>query len=1207
MKNHSRHNAYSLLRCLAALTLALILMLPCAPAQAEILPLMNLYLGDGTDGKTYRFSWSSYSGTDHYEYSIRDKTTNDLLRDHKVTSSTSGSLNSSYVIGGHSYHVWVGAYNSSDKLIAQAHGDFSAIIPDTCQHPDDDLVDRNMRRTYESRSNTTHAYEITCDLYCGICGELYLVDGSYVMGLESHDYNNGVCLDCKHRCTHNFERVNAAKYKFESLSSTQHKTTKTYNTECKCCEMPGDDDVVTTTNNHAFDSNGDCTLCDFRAGCLHTSTKLLEYSRSYRKYDDTEHEIHTLSQRVCANASCGVVRESGIVGKTYEAHNFSGNSCADCGYARAAALTVSVSRGQSAAETGATIEASVSISGGTGAYRIAWEVLFNNASVNTTDYSQGVNYSYIASKEGTWAFKVYVQDKGSGEVKTATTSGIAVTAGACAHTNKVEDELNKEYVKMSETKHYVYTYYQRKCNDCGVLIGDTMRRQNTANHSFDANGVCVCLFTQSQQPCDHSDAYEEHIDTKIEAGTAEKHIVIKIYKDACTCGAVLNAYREHATFVAHTYQNGICACGQREPSQDPCDHAVARTPQSSSVAQYNDSHHAVTTVYAVTCDCGRIYETKTETTYAAHKYNAYGVCPCGQQEQQTQPPAEEPPLTPDIEEPDTTETQMPSDGNPIIEASLYPLNDPVAGSSYIIRVVTNGNVARLFAINNDGVRLKESWSISNGNNGTLIWQRDYVPNQPSMGRYWQITAYDSLGTAIDSFTTNAVNILDPDAFQGTEATTADEMNRHTCSVYGDSHQYDYNGVCACGDFNIMEVHSYTLSLPFATYYYYEDHYHPVVNPGDSYLIEVFDTRFPDSIDRLSERGLHFETEGPCVVTGNVCAFNDIGEARIKLVRDQDDQVVATLFIGITALDVDDGWTYSDYGTNIVQLKDMEEVDWRRNSLYTIYSVAINDFETTEDSIFFEAYNSRMMIYAVVSYDKDGNEIEREYIEGYDATTSLIKDMGRTFKATGRIFDSKSGNNQLTQQTNVNLKIESGGCVKFLQPDEDNELFLVNIVEVILRTLDVIESTGDTLKVADIVDANKVIKRLGKDELVEITKELLIEELGSNALTDKEIMHSMLKSEDFIRELSADFTGIVAEKAKDLGIAIGEQVVEAIEDVSLLAMNGVSFGVTGGIKKGLDYTQAIVDGSELNKLYNDLSSCMNGERFIRLTTILVPDN
>lgn len=305
--------------------------------------------------------------------------------------------------------------------------------------------------------------------------------------------------------------------------------------------------------------------------------------------------------------------------------------------------------------------------------------------------------------------------------------------------------------------------------------------------------------------------------------------------------------------------------------------------------------------------------------------------------------------------------------------------------------------------------------------------------------------------------------------------------------------------------------------------------------------------------------------------------------------------------------------YEDDLTTLLTLQDLESVNWAQNSLYAMERVVINNLKVDNDHIEFEAFNAGMLVYAVVSYNKDGKEIDRQYIDAYDATASMLENAGRTFWATGRIFDVKVGNEADTKQTNIRLRIEPGGYVMILQPNQDFDLLVTNCVEAIFRMLDIIDSTADLKGSPDLADAAQLTEALGKKEFLEIMKNLLIRKGADITFENFEdlsrdyFFKEFFSSSDWVDLFAGELSVDIFDKAKELGIEVAVGASKCFEDIVMLSLGGTTGGATIAIMEFLKGAQVALDLSEMQSLSNDFTRCMNGEDLVRTQAILIPED
>lgn len=92
---------------------------------------------------------------------------------------------------------------------------------------------------------------------------------------------------------------------------------------------------------------------------------------------------------------------------------------------------------------------------------------------------------------------------------------------------------------------------------------------------------------------------------------------------------------------------------------------------------------------------------------------------------------------------------------------------------------------------------------------------------------------------------------------------------------------------------------------------------------------------------------------------------------------------------------------------------------------------------------------------------------------------------------------------------------------------------------------------------------------------------------------------LLTDRSMLESFSTDFAYEITDFAKNMGIEVTGQIIDAIEDVGMLAFNGASSGATGAMNSALNMIQADYDLNELLELEDDLLECMDGDMKVRI--------
>ncbi|MBQ3141595.1 MAG: hypothetical protein IJC25_06510, partial [Clostridia bacterium] len=242
----------------------------------------------------------------------------------------------------------------------------------------------------------------------------------------------------------------------------------------------------------------------------------------------------------------------------------------------------------------------------------------------------------------------------------------------CTHENSEQTgghPENQTIVRIDDTKHLreFDVYWDYKCLDCGETYSKLvdhgyeaeehaflvdpnltvcnqcgMQKPCTA-HSYGDNGVCtVCghcphstytvgnTNTQTWEP----EQYDEQFHSEYNIFAAEA---------TCkTCGVLFMKYNEYTVYKAHTYVDGVCACGA-EGETTTCAHTSVDYRNHESNIVYSDitadQHTIISDYYSyqwcLDCDSCVYYEYQEDLTRTQKHTYVNGVCACGAEQQIT--------------------------------------------------------------------------------------------------------------------------------------------------------------------------------------------------------------------------------------------------------------------------------------------------------------------------------------------------------------------------------------------------------------------------------------------------------------------------------------------------------------------------------------------------------------------------------------------
>jgi len=486
-----------------SLVLSAVLFIGVLPISTFAVTGMGIEIDAPYAGKgTVSFSWDKVSKADGYQFSLRYLETGDLYFDHEDATGTSVDITRKWKAG--QYRVWVGAYRLS-------YGE-----------------DKN--------NSYTWAYQ-----------------EEYVFTIE----------EC---CSHGHVETawdTSKTISYKSISDSEHTVSGYVYSYCTDCLDKVETSIkVTETEGHQFNKNGDCILCDYTSGCEHPDTILtiIDGYPSYTPYNEYHHKYTIHYDKLCKDCfetvSKNVSAETG-----YEDHDFDNNGiCRECKYVKPseqAPLTITVSSDKINAETGETIFATASASGGSGLYKFAWKIGKNKTTVYETDLSYGSNYSYTFTEEGTYTVTVTVKD-GNGD-KASASCTITVKSKVCKHSETKYELGDTEYTSFDQVYHTVNNHYDEICIDCRKTVNSKVE-SSYEEHTFDGKGICTkcgCVRTSdnkdsgndntttSDSECKHS-VKREKISSSLKqmSGDKKEHYVVSQYREYCDCGYIDRTFEE---------------------------------------------------------------------------------------------------------------------------------------------------------------------------------------------------------------------------------------------------------------------------------------------------------------------------------------------------------------------------------------------------------------------------------------------------------------------------------------------------------------------------------------------------------------------------------------------------------------------------------------------------------------------------------------
>lgn len=356
------------------------------------------------------------------------------------------------------------------------------------------------------------------------------------------------------------------------------------------------------------------------------------YGTTYEQYNDTYHKRYDVYDITCKVCGDHIEYRNET---TKEKHTMKNGKCTVCGYEEEPdPLDVVVSRNQAKAQVGDSIGATAEITGGSGSYLRDWTVTCDGETITTSSNNES-EFNWIASKAGSWKFKITVLDNNTGEKVSDTSSAITVTEAECTHENTTETLIDTEYIQKNENHHTVRNFYRITCSNpsCGAILNSSYYKDTDEAHTFGTDRNCEkCGYVPPTEECNHENITSELLRTELrQCDSDNNHYSVAIYKDVCSdCGVTIKEEREVITLVLHEFVNGVCACGFSEPTPE-CDHATTRDKISTVLEQYSDTAHRMVITYHVYCECGQVDYEEEIKSFPEHQFDSNGLCECGYQ------------------------------------------------------------------------------------------------------------------------------------------------------------------------------------------------------------------------------------------------------------------------------------------------------------------------------------------------------------------------------------------------------------------------------------------------------------------------------------------------------------------------------------------------------------------------------------------------
>lgn len=434
-----------------------------------------------------------------------------------------------------------------------------------------------------------------------------------------------------------------------------------------------------------------------------------------------------------------------------------------------------------------------------------------------------------------------------------------------------------------------------------------------------------------------------------------------------------------------------------------------------------------------------------------------------------------------------------------------------------------------------------------------------------------------------------------------------------------AHDFDENGICTlCGYVSFMGVFNvnerYSLYIP-SSYYGDDMVYIGVDSPVTVMLFDRFENKHIRAANAGADVKLSLhDPNGIATLQNDVLVATNSGA--FNLSASYLGETFAATDVGVTVLSVKDKlFEYNIMSSGVVRLEDLEGVTWDDANALLTDAVSIGEFNSTRNmsgswNVNFNAYNSSAVVVGIAVFDENGQQISTtQTIKPYWGTTKMIKSAANTFKATCRIWDSKSFNGVETQATSISVDVPSGGYIRIVQMNEDSDVFVANVAEMFLGTIKIYSDSEKLVNPTSLKTAQELMEKLGKDEFYEIIKNCLIRnglissQFGDFAYTLGEEAVKSLDINDILEGLAANSQDIISDVIKKLPDAVTSALLNKAEDAFVLGVTGAFAPVAYYIKYG---GQSLLDTASMYQLFDAYDKCMNcksNEQYI--SYIIIP--
>ncbi len=532
-------------------------------AQEELV----ISLTDVKPGDHVYVSWNKISGAKHYDYTVRNTTTDTVIIDRTSTRADQITISGDLILSENHYKVWVGAVDENGDVICDSIQYFD--VP-KCSHRNPQRV--NKQHNWQQNDDETHHVTEYYDKKCVDCGEL-IEEGLVDEYDEPHQLDeNGDCTLCDYRfsCPHTEKEYRLKSETYTPDGEEEHIHDVQYSEYCanaicgKLLRDQADEKRIHEREMHTFDK-GVCILCGYRRAAQLSAS--VARGMSEAQVGDLLSATVTFkggdgNYRYCWEIYCNgtLVRER----TPFDAQH-SMSIQAECAGEYVFRVIVMDGEGSEATADSKPITVKEAACLHTETEDVESDLYYE--SISDSHHNKITEYSRVCKACGervsTWDSPVseehHFVDGVCQECKLP-------EPGECAHSEKKSEELRRTKRSISDTQHVIEVYYRDVCAKCGVeLVAERMENAGEEAHAL-VDGRCECGYVDTTGACDHADREETPGAPVCVSISDTQHKTTVAYKVVCkTCGAELEG-REESLVADHTFDaHGLCAeCGYQK-------------------------------------------------------------------------------------------------------------------------------------------------------------------------------------------------------------------------------------------------------------------------------------------------------------------------------------------------------------------------------------------------------------------------------------------------------------------------------------------------------------------------------------------------------------------------------------------------------------------------------------------------------------------